>query len=122
LLPILEDIIIQRDAREWLDVLQAAGVPAARVNRMPDVFKDPNVAARGMIQSFSTDDGIMRAVGNAIKIAGRPETEAAPPPRLGGDTESILRLLLGYEAPRIAQLEREGVFGDTLATSPQARP
>ena len=122
LLPILEDIIIQRDAGEWLDVLQAAGVPAARVNRMPEVFKDPNVAARGMIQSFSTDNGIMRAVGNAIKIADRPETQAAPPPRLGGDTESVLRLVLGYEAARIAELEQEGVFGDTLATSPQARP
>jgi CoA:oxalate CoA-transferase len=113
LLPLLEGIFIQRDAAEWLDILQTAGVPTARVNRMPEVFEDPNVAARQMIQSFPTDDGVMRAVGNAIKIAGRAETPPAPPPRVGGDTKRILRSILGYEATRIAQLERDGALGTT---------
>jgi crotonobetainyl-CoA:carnitine CoA-transferase CaiB-like acyl-CoA transferase len=54
-------------------------------------------------------------VGNAIKIAGRPEGGSTPPPKLGGDTEEILLSLLNYAPERIAQLEREGVFGGALA-------
>lgn len=122
LLPLLEAIFVRKDAREWLDILQAAGVPTAKVNRMPEVFEDPNVAARRMIQSFPTDHGVVRAVGNAIKVAGRPEAPASPPPRLGGDTDAILRSLLGYETARIARLEEDGVFGAVLTHSPQARP
>lgn len=121
LLPLLDGIFVQRDASEWLDILQTAGVPTARVNRMPEVFEDPNVAARRMIQSYRTEDGVMRAVGNAIKVAGRSEAPARPPPTLGGDTTAILRSLLGYEAARIARLDEEGVFGDALISSPQAR-
>jgi CoA:oxalate CoA-transferase len=121
LLPLLESIFSQRDTGEWLEILQAAGVPTARVNRMPEVFEDPNVAARNMIRSFTTDAGDMRAVGNAIKVADRPEEPPSPPPRLGGDTLAILRSMLGYESDRIAQLDREGVFGEALTSTPQAR-
>jgi crotonobetainyl-CoA:carnitine CoA-transferase CaiB-like acyl-CoA transferase len=121
LLPLLEEIILRRDSGEWLDILQAAGVPTARVNRMPEVFEDPNVEARGMIQTFTTDAGVMRAVGNAIKVAGRTEDPASPPPKLGGDTESILTSLLGYETDRIASLQKEGVFGGALISTHQVR-
>jgi CoA:oxalate CoA-transferase len=122
LLPLLESIFVRRDAAEWLEVLQASGVPTARVNRMPEVFEDPNVAARRMIQSFPTDNGVVRAVGNAIKVAGRPEAPASPPPRLGGDTNDILRSLLGYEPARIARLVEEGVFGAVPTPGHPARP
>jgi CoA:oxalate CoA-transferase len=120
LLPTLEEIFVRRDAGEWLAILHAAGVPTARVNRMPEVFEDPNVEVRRMIRSFQTDAGTMRAVGNAIKVAGRSEAPATPPPKLGGDTKSILESLLGYETARIARLEEEGVFGDALISTPEA--
>ena len=41
LLPILEEIFVRRDAAEWLDILHAAGVPTARVNRMPECVRGP---------------------------------------------------------------------------------
>jgi CoA:oxalate CoA-transferase len=114
LLPLLEEVFLGKDAGEWLEILRTWGVPAALVNRMPAVFEDPHVSARQMIQSFRMRDGIMHAVGNAIKIAGRPERPSTPPPSLGGDTEEILLSLLDYGPERIAQLEREGVFGGPL--------
>jgi CoA:oxalate CoA-transferase len=121
LLPILEEIFLRRDSDEWLGILRTAGVPTARVNRMPDVFADPNVEARRMIQSFETDAGVMSAVGNAIKVADRPDAAASPPPKLGGDTRTILESLLGYESAQIARLEQEGVFGTALASTPLDR-
>lgn len=115
LLPLLEEVFMGRDAGEWLEILRTWGVPSALVNRMPAVFDDPNVSARQMVKSFPMRDGMMHAVGNAIKIAGRPEGGSTPPPKLGGDTEEILLSLLNYAPERIAQLEREGVFGGALA-------
>ena len=116
LLPLLEAIFERRDSKEWLDVLQAAGVPTAPVNRMPAVFEDPNVAARKMIRSFPVGDDMVRAVGNAIKIAGQEESEPLPPPRLGGDTDAVLRSILGYDDAEIERLRRAGVLGETVAT------
>ena len=116
LLPILESIFERSDSRAWLETLQAAGVPAAPMNRMPAVFDDPNVAARGMVQSFAMGEGEVRAVGNAIKVIGSPEAPATAPPALGGDTDAVLRSLLDYDDDRIDRLRRDGVFGEAVVT------
>lgn len=111
LLPELEAIFAQRDSGEWLEVLQAAGVPAAPVNRMPAVFDDPHVAARQMIRSFPMGDATIRAVGNAIKVVGRDEPAATAPPSLGGDTDDVLRSILGYDDRTIERLRASGALG-----------
>ncbi len=116
LLPLLEAIFERRDSKEWLEALQAAGVPTAPVNRMPAVFDDPNVAARKMIRSFPMGDDMVHAVGNAIKIAGHEESEPRPPPTLGGDTDAVLRSILGYDDAEIERLRGAGVLGQTAAT------
>ncbi len=118
LLPLLEDIFAGRDADVWLATLQAAGVPAAPVNRMPAVFDDPQVAARGMVRSFPLHDETVYAVGNAIKVVGGSERPATAPPELGADTEAVLRSM-GYDDERMARLEADGVFGATRITGPQ---
>jgi crotonobetainyl-CoA:carnitine CoA-transferase CaiB-like acyl-CoA transferase len=111
LLPLLESIFVGRTSTAWLETLREAGVPAAPVNRMPEMFDDPNVAARGMIRSFPLGDQEVRAVGNAIKVVGEAERKASAPPVLGGDTDTILRSVLGYEASQIERLRAAGVFG-----------
>jgi formyl-CoA transferase len=118
LLPILERIFETRDAAAWLSALQAAGVPVAPVHRMPAVFDDPNVGARGMVRSFAVDGTQVRAVGNAIKVAGRTEPPATAPPALGGDTDDVLRSLLGYDDAAMERLRRAGVFGAAVGSEP----
>jgi crotonobetainyl-CoA:carnitine CoA-transferase CaiB-like acyl-CoA transferase len=118
LVPILERIFRGRDAASWLETLRGAGVPAAPVNRMPEVFADPNIEARGMVRTFEVDGRAIRAVGNAIKVEGRPEPPAAAPPRLGGDTEEILRSVLGYDDRRAGELAAAGAFGTALGVGP----
>jgi CoA:oxalate CoA-transferase len=113
LLPRLEAIFATRGMNDWLQRLQAAGVPAAPVNRMPAVFDDPNVGARDMIRSFQVGDTVMRTIGNAIKVQGREEVPSQPPPELGGDTDDLLRSVLGYDDDRIAELDSQGAFGRT---------
>jgi formyl-CoA transferase len=81
---------------------------------MPAVFDDPNVAERNMVRSFPVGDTTVRAVGNAIKIAGEVEPDPTPPPALGADTDTVLRSLLGYDDAMMQRLREAGVFGDTV--------
>jgi CoA:oxalate CoA-transferase len=113
LVPLLGSIFESRPAGEWLEALQTGGVPAAPVNRMPEVFQDNHVEVRRMVRSFVMAGRRLRTVGNAIKVVGREEPEIAPPPTLGGDTEDLLHNLLGYPPERIEELAAAGAFGSS---------
>jgi crotonobetainyl-CoA:carnitine CoA-transferase CaiB-like acyl-CoA transferase len=52
LVPLVAARIATRTQREWLTALDAAGVPAGPINRLDQVFADPQVIARGMRQDL----------------------------------------------------------------------
>ena len=60
----------------------------------------------------------MRAVGNTVKVAGRVEPPVAAPPALGGDTDHVLRSVLGYDDDRVAALWSDGVVGGRASPAP----
>ncbi len=111
LLPLLESIIKTRPSRQWLAMLQDGGVPAAPVNRMPEMFSDKHIEVRRMIKSFVQNGREMRAVGNAIKVVGGAEPETTAPPTLGGDVSDVLSRVLGYTREQIEKLAAAGAFG-----------
>jgi crotonobetainyl-CoA:carnitine CoA-transferase CaiB-like acyl-CoA transferase len=113
LLPLLESIFTSRPSGHWLAALQDGGVPAAPVNRMPEMFCDNHIEVRRMVRSFAMAGQQVRTVGNAIKVVGRAEPEIAPPPTLGGDTEVLLKRLLGYRSEQIQALAAAGAFGSS---------
>ena len=76
LLPLLESTFESRSSDHWLTALQDGGVPAAPVNRMPEMFSDKHIEVRKMIRSFMMAGQQMRTVGNAIKVVGRDEPES----------------------------------------------
>ena len=120
LLPELERVFEGRSGDEWLTVLRDAGVPAAPVNRMGEVFADPHVEERGMVRSFEVGSKTMHAVGNAIKLEGVEERPAAAPPILGGDRDAILRDALGYDDETIDRLAGRGAFGPAGVGTPSS--
>jgi len=91
----LEQTLRMRMVREWLERLEAAGVPCGPVNTVADVAVDPQVAARNMIVAIpDTQMGTLRVAGNPIKVSGvLDRTEHRPPPTLDGDREGILRMV-----------------------------
>jgi CoA:oxalate CoA-transferase len=91
----MERTLRQRTTREWLDVLNAAGVPCGPVNSVAEVARDPQVAARNMIVSIVDPViGALQVAGNPIKLSGVPErADHAPPPAVDGDRAAILALL-----------------------------
>jgi CoA:oxalate CoA-transferase len=91
----MERTLRTRTTADWLDILNAAGVPCGPVNSVAEVANDPQVAARGMIVSIPDPViGDLRVVGNPIKMSGVPERSGhAPPPEIDADREAILALL-----------------------------
>ena len=84
-----------RDVREWLTLLEAAGVPCGPLNDIADVLADPQIAARNMIVTVEDPEvGALRMQGNPIKMSayGDPKTRK-PAPDLDADREAILKEL-----------------------------
>ena len=68
--------------------LEAAGVPAGPINRIADVFADPQVVHRGMKLELVGDDGAKVAgVASPIVIDGVRMVSDRPSPRLGETTQ-----------------------------------
>ncbi|MBT0778714.1 CoA transferase [Paracoccus sp. pheM1] len=103
--------LLARTRREALDTLLAAGVPAAAVNDVEDVFDCPHAAAREMLVTL--DDpvwGKVQVVGNPVKMSGVPPIETRRPPALGENTDEVLHGWLGVDDARIAELRARNVI------------
>jgi crotonobetainyl-CoA:carnitine CoA-transferase CaiB-like acyl-CoA transferase len=69
---------------ELLAKLEAAGVPAGPINRIEDVFADPQVVHRGLKLDLVGDDGArVSGVASPIVIDGVRMASERPSPRLG---------------------------------------
>lgn len=107
LIAILHGIFVTRTTRDWLDVLEHAGVPCGPINTIADVFADPQVQARGLRLDLPHPAiGSVPSVANPIKYSVTPISYRSAPPTLGADTDEILREMLGVTPAEIARLRK----------------
>lgn len=81
-------IVAMRSKGEWLDVLEAAGVPCAPVNTLPEVLADPQTEAVGMLMQVPGLD--LRLMGLPIMLDGARPPIARRAPKLGEHTLEVL--------------------------------
>jgi crotonobetainyl-CoA:carnitine CoA-transferase CaiB-like acyl-CoA transferase len=99
-----------REAAAWLAMLEAAGIPAAPINTIDQVFADPQVIARGMrIEMQHPTAGSLPLTGSPLHIPTAPVEMRLPPPLLGEHTREVLTRVLGYNADAIEALSAEGI-------------
>jgi crotonobetainyl-CoA:carnitine CoA-transferase CaiB-like acyl-CoA transferase len=111
LLAVLEAEFTARATAEWLEVLGAAGVPAAPVNDVAAALADVQVAARhAVVESDHPVLGTVRQVATPLRLDAY-EPAANRGPFRGEHTAEVLRELCGYDVALVGALEREGVFG-----------
>ena len=98
---------------ELLVRLRAHDVPAGRINRAPDIARDPHIAAREMIVRLAAGfDRDVPMAGVVPKLARTPGSIRHAGPSLGAHTDAVLRELAGCSAPELAVLRDAGVIGD----------
>ncbi|AUT67769.1 MULTISPECIES: CaiB/BaiF CoA transferase family protein [Paraburkholderia] len=111
LVPILAEMVRTRSKHEWIDALEAAGVPCGPINDLEEVFENEQVVARGMeLQLPHPSGGTVKLVRNPIRMSATPPEAQAHPPTLGEHTEAVLRDVLGYDDARIDALRGRSVI------------
>jgi crotonobetainyl-CoA:carnitine CoA-transferase CaiB-like acyl-CoA transferase len=109
LVPLLNEILGERTADEWMKRLEAAGVPAGRIRTVPEVCESEHLKARGMIQRLEHPKaGGITVFGVPIKLHATPGAVKTPPPTLGQHTDQVLRSLLKMKPAQIATLHADG--------------
>ncbi|MBI5359194.1 MAG: CoA transferase [Planctomycetes bacterium] len=107
----LEERFASDTTEAWIKKLYKAGIPAAPVNTIDQVFANPQIQARNMqIEINHPKCGKYPMIGNPIKIDNEPDCLAVPPPLLGQHTEEILTQILEYTKTNIEQLKKEGII------------
>lgn len=111
LVAIIAQVMKTKSTAEWMEALEAKGVPCGPINTIDQVFADPQVIHRGLRRNLPhTAAGTVPQVANPIRYSRTPIEYRHGPPVLGEHTESILANDLGLDAGRIAELQREGVI------------
>ena len=100
LVPLIEAEISKYALNDLLAALETACVPAGPVNRLDQVFADPQVIARQLRQELTKADGTsVPIVRGPIVLDGQPCVAATPSPKLGEHTASIFARLANNDDP-----------------------
>ena len=111
LVPILETLLRSRTKAEWLPLLEQATVPAGPINNLAEVFADPHVQARGMVDTWVHPLAAqLPLVASPIRMGATPVRRDLPPPLLGQHTSEVLRELLQLDDTQLAALRTSGAI------------
>ena len=96
-------------SQNWLEKLDAAGVPAGPIYDLEQVYQDPQARAREMeVETEHPVAGRISNIGIPIKLSDTPGAFRRPAPTLGQHTDEILGGM-GVSEDGIADLRAEGV-------------
>jgi crotonobetainyl-CoA:carnitine CoA-transferase CaiB-like acyl-CoA transferase len=100
-----------KDARQWLDQFQEAGLPCGPINSIPDVFDHPQIKPRDLVQETNhSSAGPIRLTGFPYKLSRTPAEIHSAPPLLGEHNQEILVDLLGYSEAEVAELQERAII------------
>jgi crotonobetainyl-CoA:carnitine CoA-transferase CaiB-like acyl-CoA transferase len=111
LVPMIDAVMRTRAQRDWLAALEAVGIPCGPINRLDQVFADPQLLSRGMRMDLPHPwSGTVPQVGNPLHFSATPIAYTLAPPLLGEHTAMVLREHLGLSDAALADLARRGVI------------
>ncbi|HSR68420.1 MAG TPA: CoA transferase [Acidobacteriota bacterium] len=79
LVPLLQQCLAGKDRDHWLQALAAEGIPAGPINELSEVFADPQVRERQLVD----ESGEFPLLRSPLCFQGRRLPTGRPPPRLG---------------------------------------
>ncbi len=100
----------QRSPQEVMETLQAAGVPSGIVSRLSDVFSDPQLAYRGVLNELPHAElERFHYIAPPYTLSETP-SEQRPSPLLGEHNDLVYREILGLSDGEVRELIDEGVI------------
>ena len=88
----INNVLINERAGYWLEKLENARIPCARVNNVSQAMSDPQIMARNMVVDLKHPlKGSAQVPGNPIKLSETNEDSYSPPPLLGAHNDEVLK-------------------------------
>ncbi len=111
LVPLLASILKTRPKADWLAQFEKAQVPCGAINNLAEVFLDPQVQARQMVDTWVHPlNDHLQLVASPIRLGATPVRVDRAPPLLGQHTDEVLKELLGVQQKRLVLLHEQGVI------------
>jgi len=107
---ILQEIVKTRPRDHWLRVLAERDVATAPINRMDEVFEDPQVKSlKPVLQCEHPEYGTLHTVRSGVNLAETPFQVAQLPPKLGEHNVELLSDL-GFDEADIRDMCEKGII------------
>lgn len=92
LVPVLADLFGARPAGEWLERMEAAGVPCAPVQSVGEALRDPVLRERaGLWEMEGGSFGTVKTIASPLRLGRTPPALHRPAPALGQHTAEVAR-------------------------------
>lgn len=99
-----------RTTAEWLEIFEAADIPAMRTNRLDGLLDDPQLRATGFASEVAhPSEGTLLRPKGAVRRDEAPQSAPCEAPRLGEHGAEVLREA-GLSEAEIGALMRSGVL------------
>ena len=103
-------VIRTRSSAEWIERLNAAGVPCGPINRMNEVFADPQVQHLNLTRRVQHPVlGELEVIGQPMELSRTPWHVRSAAPERGEHTDDVLQAL-GYNPNDIVSLRARQVI------------
>jgi len=108
--PLLEEKLQTKTTAEWVDVLNAAGVPSGPILSIDQVFANEQIRHLGLARPLRHPQlGQIEVLGHPVTLSRTPPAVRTPTPEKGEHSEEILKEL-GVTLEEMEQLRREKVI------------
>ncbi|MGH7155759.1 MAG: CaiB/BaiF CoA transferase family protein [Acetobacteraceae bacterium] len=95
----------------WVERLEELKIGCGPINKLSELFADPQVQARGVVVEMPTVDGTpIKVIANPVRLSETPADYRIAPPRLGEHTEAVLSERLGLDAETVAAMRAKDVI------------
>jgi crotonobetainyl-CoA:carnitine CoA-transferase CaiB-like acyl-CoA transferase len=106
----LTTLFAERTTAQWIALLEAANVPCGPINRIDQVFSDPQAKARELTISMRhAAAGDIQLVASPLRLSKTPPEYRHAPPLLGQHSREILKEELGLADTDIDALVAEAI-------------
>ena len=103
--------LLQHSQSHWIKHLEAARVPYGPINNMEQVFEDPHIQARHMVQEVSHPSaGTIPLLSPPIRFDGQQSPIRMAPPTLGQHTDRVLQQELHLTADQLKSLREAKII------------
>jgi len=106
----ISEILITKSRDTWLELFAKNRIPAGPINRVDEVVTDPDLLEKGFFYTSDSAYGPIPQVGLGIAIDGKQQIHRKSPPKLGEDTDTVLKEWLHMTPEQISKLQQSDII------------